>query len=145
MPGCNGIVTGTFKPARSLFPVRQPTNPSGNRRAGSHTPGSRHVRSRQQASSGGAREATNIDFVTRSARPGLVFKEGIRPAATRQDRELTRANAPVASTKGWLHDYLSLIAGILILVVPRLLNCIVAVYLIVIGVMGLAGAGNFHF
>ena len=36
----------------------------------------------------------------------------------------------------------SLIAGILILVVPRLLNFIVAIYLIVIGLLGLFG-GNF--
>jgi len=39
---------------------------------------------------------------------------------------------------------ISLIAGILILVVPRLLNYIVAIYLIVIGLLGLFGAGNFH-
>ena len=32
----------------------------------------------------------------------------------------------------------SLIAGILILVMPRLLNYIVAIYLIIIGVLGLA-------
>jgi hypothetical protein len=38
----------------------------------------------------------------------------------------------------------SLIAGILILVVPRLLNYIVAIYLIVIGLLGLLGVGNFH-
>jgi hypothetical protein len=38
----------------------------------------------------------------------------------------------------------SLLAGILILVVPRLLNYIVAIYLIVIGLLGLFGAGNFH-
>ena len=38
----------------------------------------------------------------------------------------------------------SLIAGILILVVPRLLNYIVAIYLIVIGLLGLFGAGSFH-
>lgn len=38
----------------------------------------------------------------------------------------------------------SLIAGILILVVPRLLNYIVAIYLIVIGLFGLFGAGNLH-
>ena len=38
----------------------------------------------------------------------------------------------------------SLIAGILILVVPRLLNYIVAIYLIVIGLLGLFGTGNFH-
>lgn len=33
----------------------------------------------------------------------------------------------------------SLIAGILILVVPRLLNFIVAIYLIIIGLLGLFG------
>ena len=40
---------------------------------------------------------------------------------------------------------IALIAGILILVLPRLLNYIVAIYLIVIGLLGLFGAGNFHF
>ncbi|WP_432262442.1 DUF3096 domain-containing protein [Cupriavidus sp. TMH.W2] len=34
---------------------------------------------------------------------------------------------------------ISLIAGILILVMPRLLNYIVAIYLIVIGLLGLFG------
>jgi Protein of unknown function (DUF3096) len=38
----------------------------------------------------------------------------------------------------------ALLAGILILMVPRLLNYIVAIYLIVIGVLGLVGAGNLH-
>ncbi|WP_233862719.1 DUF3096 domain-containing protein [Paraburkholderia adhaesiva] len=36
----------------------------------------------------------------------------------------------------------SLIAGILILVVPRLLNYIVALYLIIIGMLGLVGASG---
>jgi Protein of unknown function (DUF3096) len=36
----------------------------------------------------------------------------------------------------------SLLAGILILVIPRLLNYIVAIYLIVIGLLGLFGAHN---
>jgi hypothetical protein len=44
-----------------------------------------------------------------------------------------------------LTPLVSLIAGILILIVPRLLNFIVALYLIVIGVIGLFGAGNYHF
>jgi hypothetical protein len=38
----------------------------------------------------------------------------------------------------------SLIAGILILIVPRLLNYIVAIYLIVIGLSGLFGWGATH-
>lgn len=36
----------------------------------------------------------------------------------------------------------SLIAGILILIMPRLLNFIVAVYLIIIGLLGLFGTGT---
>ncbi|MDD5249316.1 MAG: DUF3096 domain-containing protein [Rhodocyclaceae bacterium] len=43
-----------------------------------------------------------------------------------------------------LAPLVSLIAGILILVVPRLLNFIVAIYLIIIGLIGLLGAGNVH-
>lgn len=38
-----------------------------------------------------------------------------------------------------LTPLISLIAGILILVIPRLLNYIVAIYLIVIGLIGLFG------
>ena len=38
----------------------------------------------------------------------------------------------------------SLVAGILILVVPRLLNYIVAIYLIIIGLLGLFGSGGLH-
>jgi Protein of unknown function (DUF3096) len=38
-----------------------------------------------------------------------------------------------------LAPLVSLIAGILILIVPRLLNYIVAAYLIVVGVLGLFG------
>jgi hypothetical protein len=41
-----------------------------------------------------------------------------------------------------LAPLVSLLAGILILIIPRLLNYIVAVYLIVIGLIGLFGAGN---
>jgi hypothetical protein len=36
---------------------------------------------------------------------------------------------------------ISLIAGILILIVPRMLNYIVALYLIIIGLLGLFGSG----
>ena len=41
-----------------------------------------------------------------------------------------------------LGPLVSLIAGILILIVPRLLNFIVAIYLIIIGLLGLFG-GSF--
>lgn len=38
----------------------------------------------------------------------------------------------------------SLIAGVLILIMPRLLNYIIALYLIVMGLVGLFGTGNLH-
>lgn len=41
-----------------------------------------------------------------------------------------------------LGPLISLIAGILILIRPRLLNLIVAIYLIVVGVMGLLGVSG---
>lgn len=41
-----------------------------------------------------------------------------------------------------LTPLISLIAGILILVMPKLLNFIIAIYLIVIGLVGLFGTGN---
>jgi hypothetical protein len=44
-----------------------------------------------------------------------------------------------------LAPLVSLIAGVLILVMPRLLNFIVAIYLIVIGLIGLFGMGSAHF
>ncbi len=39
---------------------------------------------------------------------------------------------------------ISLIAGVLILIVPRLLNYIVAIYLIVVGLTGLFGGSTLH-
>lgn len=40
---------------------------------------------------------------------------------------------------------ISLIAGILILIMPKILNYIVAVYLISVGLVGLFGASTFSF
>lgn len=40
-----------------------------------------------------------------------------------------------------LTPLISLLAGVLILVMPKLLNMIVAVYLIVVGLVGLFGVG----
>ena len=41
-----------------------------------------------------------------------------------------------------LGPLIALIAGVLILIVPRLLNFIVAIYLIIVGLLGLFGAGS---
>ncbi|NKI94601.1 MULTISPECIES: DUF3096 domain-containing protein [unclassified Rhizobacter] len=43
-----------------------------------------------------------------------------------------------------LTPLISLIAGILVLVMPKLLNFIVAIYLIVIGLVGLFGMSSFR-
>jgi len=41
-----------------------------------------------------------------------------------------------------LTPLISLVAGVLILVMPKLLNFIIAIYLIVIGLVGLFGSGR---
>lgn len=41
-----------------------------------------------------------------------------------------------------LTPLISLLAGVLILIMPKLLNYIVALYLIAIGLIGLVGAGG---
>jgi hypothetical protein len=43
-----------------------------------------------------------------------------------------------------IEPIVALIAGVLILVIPRLLNYIVAIYLILIGLLGLFGTGGHH-
>lgn len=43
-----------------------------------------------------------------------------------------------------LAPLISLVAGILILIVPRMLNYIVALYLIVVGIIGLIGGRGMH-
>jgi hypothetical protein len=54
----------------------------------------------------------------------------------------TRGN-PMVITAAHITPLVSLIAGILILVMPRLLNFIVAIYLIIVGVMGLNAIYHF--
>ena len=43
-----------------------------------------------------------------------------------------------------LTPLISLIAGVLILIMPKLLNFIVAIYLILVGLIGIFGAGALH-
>jgi len=43
-----------------------------------------------------------------------------------------------------LTPLISLLAGILILVMPKLLNFIVAIYLIAVGLIGIFGVGAFN-
>lgn len=46
-------------------------------------------------------------------------------------------------TPAHISPIIALIAGILILIMPRLLNFIVAIYLILVGLMGLNGIYHF--
>jgi Protein of unknown function (DUF3096) len=62
------------------------------------------------------------------------------PAATAPRSSVspsTSASAPMTIDVVFLQPLIALIAGILILVVPRVLNYVVALYLIVVGVTGL--------
>ena len=75
-----------------------------------------------------------------SGTPGCAVAQGIQ---WRWD--IVGESSP-STNKGNRHEYhlesgalISLIAGVLILVVPRLLNYIVAAYLIVVGLLGLFG------
>ena len=49
----------------------------------------------------------------------------------------------MALTAAHFSPIIALIAGILILIVPRLLNYVVAIYLIVVGLIGLNGIYHF--
>jgi hypothetical protein len=74
--------------------------------------------------------------------PGYVLLLAARqhlPTVPKNERKGISMNLHLA-----LAPIVSLIAGILILAVPRLLNYIVAIYLIVIGLIGLFGTGNLH-
>jgi hypothetical protein len=56
----------------------------------------------------------------------------------------TYKEEPVMQIHLALTPIVSLIAGVLILAIPRLLNFIVALYLIIIGLIGLFGTGGLH-
>jgi hypothetical protein len=62
-----------------------------------------------------------------------------------QTRATARGGTPVMTMTLSIAPLIALIAGILILVVPRLLNYIVAIYLILIGLLGLFGSHGSHY
>ena len=67
---------------------------------------------------------------------GAVPERILRAPSSRAE---THVNLTVA-----IGPLVALIAGILILIVPRLLNYIVAIYLIIIGLLGLFGGRLLH-
>ena len=60
-------------------------------------------------------------------------------SATEGAGSIDRKETDMMVNLSYISPLVALVAGILILFVPRLLNLIVAIYLIVIGVLGLAG------
>jgi DUF3096 family protein len=61
-----------------------------------------------------------------------ILRDTIEPGATQRSEEFD-----VSITVAHVTPLISLLAGVLILVVPALLNYIVAIYLIIAGVVGL--------
>ena len=78
---------------------------------------------------------------------GAVCMTAHRRAARRiriRTRALTGRVESFMNINLGIGPLVSLLAGILILVMPKMLNYIVAIYLIVIGLLGLFGAGGMH-
>ncbi len=69
---------------------------------------------------------------------GIILLAGISTLATTPAFAQTRSNV-VTVRFAAVSPIVALIAGILILIFPRLLNYIVAIYLILIGLIGLLG------
>jgi hypothetical protein len=63
--------------------------------------------------------------------------------ATKLARTTKPIGNPMVITAAHITPLVALIAGILILVMPRLLNYVVAIYLIIVGLMGLNGIYHF--
>lgn len=59
------------------------------------------------------------------------------PAARRAPNRITAPEIPMTITAAHIQPIVALIAGVLILIMPRFLNLVVAIYLIFIGLAGL--------
>jgi Protein of unknown function (DUF3096) len=110
----------------------------------------------------GATPISQADFLPRACRLANakardLFKASASPAAflfkRGTDKHLKRGPTDVTSNREEermdlnvevVNPLVALIAGILILIMPRLLNYVVAIYLIVIGIIGLSHHYNFH-
>jgi hypothetical protein len=74
---------------------------------------------------------------TRTVRPKAVKYHYIEAASSLKKAATMHITLPFA-------PLLALIAGLLMLIVPRLLHYIVGLYMLIIGVLGLFGASNVH-
>jgi hypothetical protein len=76
--------------------------------------------------------------------PGLNCVLSLPAQARMQDPSYPFSRSSFMNINLTFGPVVSLIAGVLILIMPRLLNYIIALYLIVIGLVGLFGTGNLH-
>jgi hypothetical protein len=106
-----------------------------------------HRRSRTREPIAAARAGLLLDASQKHGTYDSAQRSPAEKAIVRHPTREARLVATEENTAMNIHlsvgPLVSLIAGILILVVPRLLNYIVAVYLIIIGVIGLIGNPNF--
>jgi hypothetical protein len=84
------------------------------------------------------------------ARSGIIFRtnptaegQAAGYASRRRANHATTQEIVMAFTAEHLSPIVALIAGVLILILPSLLNYVVAIYLIVIGLIGLNGIYHF--
>jgi hypothetical protein len=73
----------------------------------------------------------------RCARPGRQLKKELAAGIAVSFSRATKGDTVMVIGIAHLQPIVAIIAGILILIIPRLLNIIVAVYLIVFGILGL--------
>ena len=71
------------------------------------------------------------------ARPGRQLKKELAAGIAVSFSRATKGDTVMVIGIDHLQPIVAIIAGILILIIPRLLNIIVAVYLIVFGILGL--------
>jgi hypothetical protein len=88
----------------------------------------------------GCRVPQHNDAVTRSAAKDC----GARAQASVWPQRIILSPEVPMSLHLTIGPIVSLVAGILILIVPRLLSYIVAIYLIIIGLLELSGSGGLH-
>jgi hypothetical protein len=86
------------------------------------------------------RPGMTVETERRLVRLGFVYYSA-RRSLSRQSFQKPRQIMVITATE--LSPLVALIAGILILIIPRLLNIIVAIYLIVVGLLGLNAIHHF--
>jgi hypothetical protein len=91
---------------------------------------------------GAGRTAAVINRFSHNAATGVFERRSLAGDPQPRYRPLHPSPTGTHDMQITLAPIIALIAGILILVRPRLLNFIVAIYLIVIGLLGLFGTGN---